>query len=248
MSTSIGGVSLTPQTPRVIVPIMGVDLAAIRREATAIAATDADLVEWRADRFQNLTSVDAVHEATALIKQIVRRPIIATVRTVGEGGFFEGDADAYAAATEVVSDQVDAVDVELRRPGAAALIEALSARGHPVIASRHVVRSTPDEAMMIELLERAEATPAAIGKLAVRATNPADAAALLHATAVYTARATKPVITMAMGDHGVITRLIGQLFGSCATFATVVEASAPGQPSLAELRRFWADLPEHPRD
>ena len=242
MSTSIGGIPLTPEAPRVIVPIMGADLEAIAREATAIAATDADLVEWRADRFDDLASTDAAQEAAALIRQTVQRPIIVTVRTVDEGGFFAGDADAYAAAIMAIDHRADAVDIELRHPHALELIDATTARGCPVIASCHILDSTPDEATMIELLEHAEATPAAIGKLAVQATSPADAAALLHATAVHTARSSKPVITMAMGDHGVITRLIGHVFGSCATFATVVEASAPGQPSLAQLRRVWADL------
>ena len=241
MSTNIGGVSLARGTPRVIVPITGRDLDAIMREATMIASTDADLVEWRADCFAQLTSADATRHAVHAITATVGRPVIITVRSVAEGGRFDGDADAYSAAVTSIADQADAVDVELRHPEANALIAAVAATC-PVIASCHFPDSTPDEAAMIDVLEQAESTSAAIGKLAVRAAGPADAAALLHATARHTALAAKPVITMAMGDHGVITRLIGHLFGSCATFAVVAQASAPGQPDLARLRAAWTGL------
>lgn len=239
MSVDIGGVVLSPRTPRVIVPIMGRDLAAIAHEADLIAATDADLVEWRADRFDGLTSADAVQQTAGTIRRIVARPVIVTVRSAAEGGFFAGDADAYAAAVTSIGDSADAIDVELRHPLAEGLMRAAAV---PVIASCHFPHGTPDEATMVALLQGAESTPAAIAKLAVLASSPADAAALLHATATCAAAATKPVITMAMGDHGVITRLIGHEFGSCATFATVAQASAPGQPSLARLRQAWAAL------
>ena len=38
-----------------------------------------------------------------------------------------------------------------------------------------------------------------------------------------------PIITMAMGKMGMISRLCGETFGSCVTFASHKEASAPGQ-------------------
>jgi 3-dehydroquinate dehydratase-1 len=42
---------------------------------------------------------------------------------------------------------------------------------------------------------------------------------------------------MAMGGDGVVSRLVGGVFGSACTFASVGTASAPGQVPLAELRR-----------
>ena len=38
-----------------------------------------------------------------------------------------------------------------------------------------------------------------------------------------------PVLTVAMGADGVLSRLAGEVFGSCMTFCTVNASSAPGQ-------------------
>ena len=40
---------------------------------------------------------------------------------------------------------------------------------------------------------------------------------------------TLPVVTMSMGALGVVSRMAGEIFGSCITFGAVGEISAPGQ-------------------
>ncbi len=44
-----------------------------------------------------------------------------------------------------------------------------------------------------------------------------------------------PVVTMAMGRMGLLSRISGQIFGSCITFGTLGKASAPGQLPMAEV-------------
>ena len=46
----------------------------------------------------------------------------------------------------------------------------------------------------------------------------------------------KPVISMAMGNLGSISRIAGENFGSAVTFAAIGAASAPGQFPIEELR------------
>ena len=53
-------------------------------------------------------------------------------------------------------------------------------------------------------------------------------------------QATRPLITMSMTATGVVSRLAGGTFGSCATFGTVGKASAPGQIPVAQLRAALA--------
>ena len=43
-----------------------------------------------------------------------------------------------------------------------------------------------------------------------------------------------PLITMAMGGLGAVSRISGQVFGSCMTFASFGKASAPGQLLLGD--------------
>ena len=44
-----------------------------------------------------------------------------------------------------------------------------------------------------------------------------------------------PVISISMGKKGALSRLGGELFGSCVTFGAYDKASAPGQISVEEL-------------
>ena len=52
------------------------------------------------------------------------------------------------------------------------------------------------------------------------------------------------LITMAMGDLGVLSRVLGHLYGSAATFAALTDASAPGQLPLPDLDALLSAIPE----
>ena len=46
----------------------------------------------------------------------------------------------------------------------------------------------------------------------------------------------RPVITMSMGAAGCISRISGEFTGSCVTFGSGAQASAPGQLPMTELQ------------
>ncbi|KZU91305.1 3-dehydroquinate dehydratase I [Lactiplantibacillus plantarum] len=69
-----------------------------------------------------------------------------------------------------------------------------------------------------------------------------DVLTLLTATNIARQTLPQPVITMSMGDLGKVSRLAGEVFGSCLSFATVGAASAPGQIALENLRPELEDL------
>ncbi|CRH93926.1 3-dehydroquinate dehydratase [Chlamydia trachomatis] len=48
--------------------------------------------------------------------------------------------------------------------------------------------------------------------------------------------------TMSMGNLGKLSRLAGVLTGSCWSFASLDEASAPGQISLTNMKKFLEEL------
>ncbi|MCL2317209.1 MAG: type I 3-dehydroquinate dehydratase [Actinomycetia bacterium] len=238
---TIGDVRLGADRPAAIVPLLAASADDLLAQAQAVAASDADLVEWRADAY---TGTTAVPDLAAELRGIVGRPLIGTVRTRAEGGAFDGDDDAYATlvTTLMACQDLDALDVETARSASGDLIAAAHARGVVVIGSHHEPTATPAPADLRALLDVLDGSGADVVKLAVLAATPADSAALLGATAEFTSRAAHPAITMAMGEAGLVTRLIGHRFGSCATFAVVAAASAPGQPGLAYLRAVWAAL------
>ena len=71
---------------------------------------------------------------------------------------------------------------------------------------------------------------------------PEDVLELLSATVWANKTGQAPVITMSMSAMGAVSRVSGQVFGSCVTFGTVGEASAPGQLALEDLKLFLEKL------
>ncbi|MFC4554639.1 type I 3-dehydroquinate dehydratase [Georgenia faecalis] len=210
-------------------------------EAGRLVAAPVDVAEWRVDHFAQVADRAAVLEALAAVREALGDvPLVATVRGAAEGGNVELGDDAWAslAADLVTSGHVDALDVEVARPSAvvAAAVASARAAGVAVLASSHDLTGTPPAEEILARLERMVALGADLAKVAVTAHRPADVLALLAATAGAAERLDRPVITMAMGPLGVVTRIGGEAFGSSLTFGALDRASAPGQVPVAELR------------
>ncbi len=54
-----------------------------------------------------------------------------------------------------------------------------------------------------------------------------------------------PLITMAMGKEGILSRIGGQISGSCVTFGTLGKTSAPGQIPLEDLTAILDKIAEN---
>ncbi len=207
------------------------------------ARGDADLIEFRADLADEPRAALAAYDGAL--------PVLVTNRPTWEGGDADGP-DRLSVLTDALDHEaVVAVDVELAtlrgqtEPGDTdpdALQRQAAAAGVDVIASVHDFDGTPDEATLDTLLTAA-ATAGDVGKLAVTATDPTDALALLSATERATDRGLR-VATMAMGAAGAHTRAVAPVYGSVIGYAPVraAAATAPGQYDLATLRRLVDEL------
>lgn len=222
--------------PKTIVPIIARDAEAVLAAAQRIGASSAGICEWRFDYF----GLDANLEQllTDVNQALGDKPLLFTVRTAEQGGQFTLPAVRYARIIKraCASGQVDMVDIE---HGHEAAIDALSAAASNevlVVGSFHDTAKTPTREDMIEHLSAMSYNGADVCKLAVRAQSPTDVTRLLQVTAQLSTSLPSPLITMAMGPMGSVTRLIGQAFGSCATYACLDgERSAPGQYELADV-------------
>jgi 3-dehydroquinate dehydratase-1 len=209
------------------------------------ARPHADAVEFRMDL--------AAAPLSALDDYDGDLPIIATNRDPAEGGEAAADETDRLAVIEAASahDAVVAVDIELSSlRGSAGAEAAAAARDHgaSTVASVHDFEGTPDESRLSDLLAAA-ADHGEVGKLAVTATDRADALALLSATQTATARGDR-VATMAMGEAGRHTRAVAPCYGSTIGYAPVdpAEATAPGQYDLATLANLLNRLGVRPAD
>lgn len=214
---------------------------------------DADAVACSVAR----SVADAATQALSAVAQAAPGlPVLLTLRTAAEGGQAALSDPAYGAtllrlvrvlqagAPDVPGGRVAAaaLDVELERGCLAQVASAAHGAGLDVVASFHDFSGTPDEEEIVHCLARMETQGADVAKVAVMPHDPADVARLLMATARARESLGVPLVTMAMGELGVVTRVGGGVFGSTLTFAVVPDPtgqetpSAPGQLPLVQVR------------
>ncbi len=197
----------------------------------------ADLVEIRVD---GLKDPDPL-KVKKLLKRIGREtdlPLILTNRVLDEGGAFTGSEDERLLILEENMRFADAVDIELstekkRRDG---LIEAAKNLNIPVIVSYHDFEKTPDEGAMVKTIAEEFRAGATVAKIAVMANSREDVLRLVNVTSE--ASNLGNICTIAMGEAGKLSRIISPLFGSCITYASIGEPTAPGQLSVKDVKRF----------
>lgn len=233
--------------PKICVPIMGKDRNSLREEAKKARAAAPELIEWRADFFEALKAEEEVIKALKEIKAIIGElPLIFTIRTKNEGGQAELSKEEYErylfeAAESGCAELIDVEAFELEQ--AEKLIEALHKTGVKIIASTHDFEKTDHMEILKKRFLDLDATGADILKMAVMPREFEDVASLMQITHEITEEYTeKPVISMAMGNLGSMSRIAGENFGSSVTFACVEAASAPGQFHIDELRMMMEAL------
>ncbi len=116
------------------------------------------------------------------------------------------------------------------------ILEHLSSVKEKVVLSYHNFKEMPDDLTQRLVLMNEENT--AFVKAAVMPQSECDVLDLLQITRDLTLEYGAHFITMGMGDLGKISRISGYLTGSCWTFASVGEESAPGQIDLDNLARL----------
>lgn len=241
-------VALGEGRTKVIVPLTGRNLHELVRQAAAIPAGAADILEWRVDYFDAAFDAQGAMrggEVVAAAREMVLiadgRPILFTFRTAGEGGARAITPSDYTSlyTAVIMAGLVDAVDVELRFDdvAAAAITNAARTAGIPVLASWHDFSATLPAEEITAILTEMKDRGFEIAKVACMPQDAGDVLAVLQgAWKMARANPGYPFLAMAMADVGVLSRLAAPVMGSCATFAMVGEPSAPGQIPADQLR------------
>ncbi len=228
--------------PKICVPIVGVTRDAIIEEAKNIATLPADIVEWRADWYEDVFSFEGVRSVLESLREILQeKPILFTFRTAKEGGEKAIDDMTYIALNKAVAEsgEADLLDVELFSGEAvvADIINTAHENQVKVIASNHDFEKTPSKEEIVSRLQKMREIGADILKIAVMPKSTKDVITLLSATEEMSANyAQQPIVTMSMSGMGVVSRIAGETFGSAITFGAAKKASAPGQIPVEDLR------------
>lgn len=242
-SVIVRGVKIGQGVPKICVPIIGATKESIIEEANNVKAVSPDIVEWRADWFEDVFDFEKVKEILNSLREILGEILILfTFRTAKEGGERAIDDETYMNLNREVAEsgKVDLIDVELfsHETVVREILSVAHQNQVKVIASNHDFEKTPSKEEIINRLQKMQEIGADILKIAVMPKSPSDVIALLTATEeMNTNYAKKPIVTMSMSGMGTVSRISGETFGSAITFGTVGKASAPGQIPVDELRK-----------
>ena len=257
---TVKGVSFGEGTPKICIPITGKTEAEIFAEAELIRTLPHQVVEWRADHYNEITDHEKTDAVLRKLQELLPESVLLfTFRTHQEGGARELSEKEYLEICEhvVLSGCSDLVDFELFTgcmerfllhgigneasasgpengplPG---FLELSRAHGVPVILSSHDFQKTPEREELLIRLRTMDRLGAGIAKLAVMPNSEQDVLTLLAATREAANTLSCPVITMSMGALGAVSRVSGRLTGSCMTFGSAERASAPGQLPAGKL-------------
>ncbi|WP_279081419.1 type I 3-dehydroquinate dehydratase [Lactobacillus apis] len=243
MSTvKIRNILLGEGVPKIAVPNVGSTEEEILTSTKEIAAAKPDLMEWRIDYYaagieDTAQLIDTGRKIRELIGEL---PLLITFRTKSEGGVCQLEENRYLDLVDqiIVNRLGDAVDIELfhEEKRIESLVSEAKNYNVVVIMSNHDFEKVPAKDVIEFRLKKMANLGADVPKLACMPHNVEDVLTLLEATNEVHNEIENPIITMAMGDIGKVTRIAGQVFGSSLSFGAVGKSSAPGQLSIEELR------------
>ncbi len=220
--------------PVLCVPVVEKTREGILSCVDTLSRSGVKMIEWRMDWYEKGTDPVSVTELLQELAPAVKQTVLlATFRSKGQGGEQEISEETYealnlAAAGSGAADLVDLEFFSCKDPAAA--IACLQAVGVGVVASDHDFEKTPSEEEITRRLGRMHQAGADFSKLAVMPQKKADVLSLM--AGVLQAKEQYPdshLIAMSMGKAGMVSRLMGQWFGSEVIFAAGEKASAPGQ-------------------
>src|SRR5437868_3776919 len=217
------------------------------------AAEVADIVELRLDCLDE-DQLDPSRPLAESLKNLLHdlllnftTPFILTFRPAEQGGRRALDTSARAtfwrsAAEELSREEFRArvfADIELdlfESPHGESLREA--SKNFSVICSHHDFRQTPSD--LASVYERAARTPARVVKIATRANVITDCVEVLRLLELARS-AGREMIAVAMGEAGLLTRVLAPSRGAYLTYGSLdaAQATAPGQVGARELRELY---------
>ena len=206
-----------------------------------MSSNNADLIEGRIDFFDQVEDAEKLVETAKKLCQVMSEiPLLTTFRTHFEGGVKKLSEEEYFDICRVLIKEraTDLLDLELFRK--ISNLKEIIAEAHEnniyIIMSNHDFDKTPATSELERRLTLLKIFGADIAKITVMPNSAHDVLNLLLATDNMKYKLNCPLITMAMGDLGKVTRISGEVFGSCLTFGTVGDASAPGQIESTNLK------------
>ncbi|MBI2848397.1 MAG: type I 3-dehydroquinate dehydratase [Chloroflexi bacterium] len=196
-------------------------------------------VEPSVDLFE--VRIDLIGEGWQQVAGQLKKPWIASNRTVDEGGQWQGN-EARRIEQLLLAAEMGAsiVDIELATKNLGNVIKAVKRRTKCLL-SHHDLKGTPPLDTMKEIVRLQLKAGADICKVVTTALEVEDNAAVLQ---LITGFPEEKIVAFAMGPMGILSRVLCPLVGGEFTYASIEEGkeSAPGQITVSDLTKIYGML------
>jgi len=218
--------------PMICVSIMGRDVSEMERKAERAVKLGGDLIELRLDFLENLN----IDQSKELVSRFADKAVV-TLRPSWEGGRYEGrEEDRMRVLDELSAENPAYMDVELRARWLESISERLRKRTRLIVSS-HNFSETPE----VEILAAEAIRCLRYGDLAKIVITSKTFSDNLKILKLY-GRSDIPekrLIAFAMGERGVVSRILSPLLGSPIAYACLPgEEVASGQLSLQDFKEI----------
>ena len=223
-------------SPRICVSIGPEDPESIEKEATRAFKMGADYVEIRFD----FLSPDLLPAALNAAKGIRDRTVF-TLRAKSEGGLFSGsEENRLHWLYRLVELEPMLIDVELDTlKKNDELADFLEKKKSPLLVSWHDFEKTPPSDYIADVLSEMR-TYSNYVKIVTTAHNIEDSLRLLE---LYETAIGLSPIFFAMGDAGVISRLLCNIIGNAPfTYASLEKNIASGQLTVQQMKKLYIKM------
>lgn len=205
----------------------------------AMRYIDADIIEWRADF---LPKEAILQVAPAIFEKFAGRELLFTLRTRAEEGEIDLDSAEYVQIIKDVAQLYQPEYIDFEYFSHKDVFEEMLDFPNLVL-SYHNFQETPENMMEI-LSELTSLTPKVV-KVSVMAHTEQDVLDLMNFTRGFkTLNPEQEYVTISMGKVGKVSRITSDVTGSSWSFASLDEASAPGQISLSSMKKIREILNE----
>jgi len=228
---------------KLILPIVPTNTDELFSQAKAACDYHPDMIEWRADWFDDIAKKPVYEKAIKDLREIAGEiPILCTLRDYEENGHQPiGQAEKRNAIEDMVrSGLIDVVDIELSH--GKEYIHQLTDLAHQydvkVLVAYHA-KETPDENGILSIMRQEYDFGADILKFAFTPQSYADVVRLskvvLEAKKDWLDR---PVLSISSGEKGMISRIAGKALGTDMTFASIGKTMQVHISDLRDLEKI----------
>jgi len=171
-------------------------------------------------------------------------PIVCVCKRPADKGKFKGTfaglSDLLLSAIEYGANYID-IPMQMPEKLSKKIVQQAQKRGVKVIISTHDFRATPDYPKLVKLAEKLQKRGADVIKIATLANDLQDTINIIS-LASYVKHLKMPHILIAMGQKGMLSRILTPTLGGEMMFATLGKGgkTAPGQLSVKDLRKAWS--------